>query len=133
MQMANLITGINHCFIVDEVGMASTFPQIKYQLTAQGNHHVTIICTSLDNHFSFKKELNILEKMFPLQFIVFYEMIAEPATSIAQENIEAILNSNVMDEITFTISGNEAFIAHIAEELHFLGINQINIQEQLFI
>jgi hypothetical protein len=71
--------------------------------------------------------------MFPLQFIVFYEMIAEPAISIAQENIEAILNSNVMEVITFTISGNEAFIAHIAEELHFLGINQINIQEQLFI
>lgn len=133
MDLTKLIKGTNHCFIVDELGIASTFSLMKSCLTTNLNHHVTIIYYSNDNHFVFKKELVVLERLFPLQFIVFYEMISESTEHLNTDNLEALLNSNVMDDLKFNVSGDEHFNKQICEKLHFLGINKIDIKEILFI
>jgi ferredoxin-NADP reductase len=131
MQSLGYINGIHYCFIVDEIGIASTFPQIKSHLAEQDIHHVSVLYCSSNNHFVFKKELDLLERIFSLQFMVFYEN-ATANFFIPQESIEAILNVNVMAEMNFIISGKEEFIQQVEEQLHFLGIHQIQIQEQLF-
>jgi ferredoxin-NADP reductase len=131
MQSLGYINGIHYCFIVDEIGIASTFPQIKSHLAEHDIHHVSVLCCSSNNHFVFKKELDLLEKIFSLQFMVFYEN-ATANSFIPQESIETILNVNVMSDMNFIISGKEEFIQQVEGQLHFLGIHQIQIQEQLF-
>lgn len=129
MQLTNLINGTNYCFIVDDFGIASAFVDIKNALSNPSYNHVTIIYVSMTNTFVFKNELDILEKMFPLQFIVFYERSNEIEITIAKEKIEALLNSNVMKKLDFFLSGNESFIHNIKNILNFYEINQYTIKE----
>jgi len=133
MDLTKLIKGTNHCFIVDELGIASTFSLMKIYLTTNLNHHVTIIYYSNNNHFVFKKELVVLERLFPLQFIVFYEMISKTTEYFNTDDLEALLNTNVMDDLKFNVSGDQDFNKQICEKLHFLGINKIDIKELFFI
>ena len=136
MKLTNLIKGTNHCFIVDEIGIASSFTLIKDQLVSNFNHHVTIIYYTNESHFIFKKELVVLERLFPLQFIVFYEMTtasSNTSNSYNTEDLEAILNSNVMEDLKFTVSGNQSFVSMISKKLQFLEINQFDINELLFV
>lgn len=132
MKFTTLIKGTNHCFIVDEIGMASTFPLMKDQLVTNINHHVTIVYYSSNSYYTFKKEMIILERLFPLQFIVFYEMNTNNTKNFNTDDLESLLNSNVMENLIFTVSGNSIFNKLICNKLHFLGINNIDIKELLF-
>jgi ferredoxin-NADP reductase len=131
MQSSGLINGVHYFFIVDDIGIASTFPQIKSHLAEANIHHVSLIYSSPSDHFVFKKELDLLEKIFSLQFMIFYE-ISTSNSFVQQETIETLLNVNVMAEMIFIISGKENFIQQVEEQLRFLGIQNIQIQEQLF-
>ncbi len=131
MNASGFICGVHHCFTVDDVGIATTFPKIKSQLTDQQTHHVSVLHISQSNQFIFKKELDSLEKLFALQFIVFYENTIE--TNLIQTAIETILNINVMSEMNFIISGSKDFSNTIETLLQFLGVQQIQIQEQYFV
>lgn len=132
MKFTTLIKGTNHFFIVDEIGMASTFPLMKDQLVTNINHHVTIVYYSSNSYYTFKKEMIILERLFPLQFIVFYEMNTNNTKNFNTDDLESLLNSNVMENLIFTVSGNSTFNKLICNKLHFLGINNIDIKELLF-
>jgi|SRR5450432_703037 len=131
MHPRGFINGIHYCFIVDEIGMASVFPQIKLRLSEHTKHHVSLIYFSANNLFAFKKELTLLEKIFCLQFMVSYES-TDSSISVSQEVIEAILNANVMGKMGFIISGVERFIMEVKTTLHFLGVENIEIKERLF-
>jgi hypothetical protein len=63
--------------------------------------------------------------------MIFYE-ISTSNSFVQQETIETLLNVNVMAEMIFIISGKENFIQQVEEQLRFLGIQNIQIQEQLF-
>lgn len=112
--------------------MASTFPLMKDQLVTNINHHVTIIYYSSNSYYTFKKEMVILERLFPLQFIVFYEMNTNDTKNFNTDDLESLLNSNVMENLIFTVSGNSIFNKLICNKLHFLGINNIDIKKLLF-
>jgi ferredoxin-NADP reductase len=131
MHESSFISGVHHCFIIDDVGIATTFPKIKSKLANQETHHVSVLYISQSNQFIFKKELDLLEKLFALQCIVFYENTIE--TNAIQAALETILNINVMSEMNFIVSGTKLFSNNIENQLHFLGVKQIQIQEQYFV
>jgi ferredoxin-NADP reductase len=125
--------GVHHVFFADDLGIASIFYGLKSKLGEARYQHISLFYCSINKRHLFKKELKILQKHFPTQlFISFHSREAADCCGIRQEDIEAILNANTMQQIEFTISGNEAFVEQIKLSLSFLGIEKVQIQEQFF-
>lgn len=123
----------NHWVIIaDETGMASVFPTLKEKLAHNGLTAVTILYQSQNNQFLFHKELDILEWHFPTRLYVSYESSVDHTIVVKQESIEAVINANTVYPMSFSISGNPAFTKTVREILHFLGVTNIDIQEQFF-
>lgn len=125
--------GVHHVFFADDLGIASIFSGLKNKLGELKYQHITLLYCSLNKQHLFKKELKILQKHFPAQLFVSFHL-REPTNccGIQQEDIEAILNANTMQQMQFTISGNDAFVEQISSSLSFLGIEKVQIQEQFF-
>jgi hypothetical protein len=90
----------------------------------------TLIYFSSERNFIFERELDILQKRYPSQFIwnaVREKVIA--ASTTLQELLEAVINSNTKDRMIFILSGDEELIYIVSNQLWFLGIckNQIKI------
>ena len=125
--------GIHHVFFADDLGIASIFYDLKSRLAEVKYQHITLFYCSLNKQHLFKKELKILQKHFPAQLFVGYHSNESAShCNIQQEDIEAILNANTMQQMQFTISGNETFVEEIKVSLSFLGIEKVQIQEQFF-
>jgi len=131
MNNSGFICGLHHSYIVDDIGIDKIFSKIKTQLAEKEKNQVTLLYLSQSNQFFFEKELDLLEKEYTLQFIVFYENTIE--ANLIQAATQTILNINVMSEMNFIISGNKGFYNSIANHLKFSGINQIQIQKQYFV
>ena len=119
--------GVHYIFFADDLGMASIFPELKKRLAERGYKHVSLIYCSASSRHQFRKELEILQKHFPALFFISYH-----AEFFQQEDIEAVLNANTMQQTYFIISGNVLFVEKVKEVLTFLGIKDIQIQEQYF-
>lgn len=120
-------------YIADEAGMASVFPELKQELAAAPSTAITILYRSANNHFAFAKELNILERYFPGRLYIAFESEAAPGNDIScQRTIEAIINTNIIPETNFILSGQTEFIEQAKTVLLFLGINKVTIHEQFF-
>ncbi|WPU96143.1 hypothetical protein SNE25_11490 [Mucilaginibacter sabulilitoris] len=125
--------GVHHVFFADDLGVASIFYGLKSRLAEVKYQHISLFYCSLNKQHLFKKEFKILQKHFPAQLFVSYHSKGSAGhCNIRQEDIEAILNSNTMQQMQFTISGNEAFVEKIKASLSFLGIEKVQIQEQFF-
>lgn len=119
--------GVHYIFFADDLGMASIFPVLKKRLAERGYKHVSLIYCSVSSRHQFRKELEILQKHFPAWLFISYH----PGT-FQQEDIEAVLNANTMQQTYFIISGNGMFVEKAKEVLAFLGIKDLQIQEQYF-
>lgn len=125
--------GVHYVFFADDLGMASIFSGLKNKLGEPKHQHISLLYCSLNKQHLFKKELKILQKHFPAQlFVSFLSRESDSRCGIRQEDIEAILNANTMQQMQFTISGNDAFVEQISATLSFLGIEKVQIQEQFF-
>jgi len=124
---------IHYLYFADDLGIATIFPALKDRLAEPGHQHVSLLYYSVNNTHIFKKELEILQKHFPSQFLVSYLSKALTGQWIfQQDDVESVLNANTMQHMRFIISGNEAFAEHVKDQLTFLGITTIQIQEQYF-
>jgi hypothetical protein len=120
-------------YIADEAGMASVFPELKHELTETSSTVITILYQSVNNHFAFTKELNILERYFPGRLYISYESGTTSGNDVScQRTIEAIINTNIIPQTSFILSGQTEFIEQTKTVLQFLGVNTITIHEQFF-
>ena len=121
-------TSLHSVYVVDEEGMSKIFADLKQMLVLQ--HHATLIYFSSKDNFIFDRELEILQKRYPSQFILYpvREKVIDASTTL-QELLEAVINSNTKDRLIFILSGDEELIHIVSNQLWFLGIckNQIKI------
>ena len=121
-------TSLHSVYIVDEDGMSKIFADLKQTLVLQQD--ATLIYFSSENNFIFDRELEILQKRYPTQFILYpvQEKVID-ASATLQELLEAVINSNTKDRMIFILSGDEELIYIVSNQLWFLGIckNQIKI------
>lgn len=124
---------IHYIFFTDDLGIASIFPAIKQKLAELRHKHVSLLYCSASNRHIFRKELEILQAHFPSQLLVCYHSDAlNDHCIVEQEDIEALLNANTMQQMEFIVSGNAEFVQKVSSVLNFLGIDSIQIQEQYF-
>ncbi|WP_026994943.1 hypothetical protein [Flectobacillus major] len=130
----NLDNGIHWVYITDESGMATVFPQLKAKLVGKELHHVSVVYYAPTKVFHFQRELEILLRHYPTVLFVYF-IIAEVADNFFQEHpeLESIINANTMTSMEFVVCGSDAFCLKATELLHFLDIQQITIQNPLFI
>jgi len=121
-------TSLHSVYIVDEDGMSKIFADLKQTLVLQND--ATLIYFSSESNFIFERELEILQKRYPSQFILYgmREKLIEASTTL-QELLEAVINSNTKDRLIFIPAGDEELIYIASNQLWFLGIykNQIKI------
>ena len=117
---------LHFVYVVNEEGMSSIFEDLKQKLVFQ--HHASLIYFSSNDNFIFSKELDILQKRYPTQFILYKirEELVDASTSV-QELLEAVINSNTKDKLLFILSHDDELIHIVSNRLWFLGIckNQI--------
>ena len=120
-------TSLHSVYIVDEDGMSKIFADLKQTLVLQND--ATLIYFSSESNFIFERELEILQKRYPSQIIVYKkgEELIDASTSI-QELLEAVINSNTKDNLIFILSQDEELIHIVSTRLWFLGINKNQIQ-----
>jgi ferredoxin-NADP reductase len=125
--------GIHYIFLADDLGIASIFPTLKQKLAEPGHQHVSLLYCSANSHHIFRKELEILQTHFPSQLFVSYHAKALSGHwPLEQEDIEAVINANTMPQMKFIVSGNTESVQRVSSVLNFLGIKNIQIQEQYF-
>ncbi|MFX1706422.1 hypothetical protein PV783_20805 [Chitinophaga sp. CC14] len=131
MQITN--NSAHHLFISDAVGLASIFPLLKQTLAVSAGAHVSLLYSSAQGDFHFKKELVILQSRYATQLFVYYisGSDTEPGVDL-QKEIEAAINANTKPCMEFTISGNKFFTGRVEVILRFLGIQNYRLQEQYF-
>lgn len=123
----------HYIYLADDLGIASVFPKIKELMLTFEHPLFSLLYYSSDENFVFKRELDILQRVYPAQFIVWYESIPNyDFQHQIQIGVEAILNANTRKRMCFTVSGVEDFSQICIDRLNFLGINEIKIQEQYF-
>jgi len=135
MQKFNNIkgSGVHHVFFADDLGIASVFQTLKSRLSEPCDQHVSLFYCSLNSQHNFQKELKLLQQHFPCQlFVIYHSNEFAGHCILQQDDIEAVINANTMPQMNFTISGNESFAYTIKELLTFLGIENVQIQEQYF-
>ena len=127
MQVTIDRTSLHFVYVVDEEGMSRIFADFKQKLVLQ--HHVTLIYFSPKNNFILDRELEILQRRYSSQFILYQmrENLIDASTSI-QELLEAVINSNTKDNLIFILSGDEELGHIVSNRLWFLGIRKKHIQ-----
>lgn len=119
MQNSKLSHSKHIVFIADNEGIDIGFPEIvkllKYEPPT--NMHISLLYISESADFIFRNELKVLTKRFPTTLITYY------SSTLQQETIEMIINTNTKPKIEFFLSVNEELQATIFNKLRFLSIN----------
>jgi ferredoxin-NADP reductase len=133
MQEFTSETNRHYVFLADDDGLATAFPKIKDCLALPGYKHVTLLHLSSSKPNAFHQELDILQRHFPTQLFVLPRR-KEPVgqAEYCQQDLEAVLNANTMQEMQFIVSGSEEFVQKAGDRLHFLGIKKFQIEEHYF-
>lgn len=134
--MQQFITSRNNLHLVticDEEGVFEAFNLIKALLPVEAGSNISFVyaIADLNPRILFIRELSILEKRFPESFYVHklnVDSIPYGISSIIQEFLEAIINTNFSLIIKFSIFGDESFSSHVLGILRFLNINSTDIQ-----
>ncbi|MFC5412168.1 hypothetical protein ACFPMF_22775 [Larkinella bovis] len=125
MQALHPASTIHFLFITDETGMGAAFALLKSSLVAHPANHVSLVYHSPAEPPVFQRELAILSRHFPTQFIPYYET-GQPTelTFVPQETLEAILNTNTREELRILIYGTDEFMTSVREQLLFLNVEK---------
>jgi hypothetical protein len=131
----NRIAGESFHLVVacDEVGIFDAFELVKNHLGNREKEILSMIYIVLkkNNRPLFEKELSILEKRFSSNFFIYLLEIDSVDYCYIQEFVEAIINSNTIPIMNFSVFGNENFIYHISEILRFLSIRTSQINSKI--
>ena len=113
-------------YIVNEDGLNKVFTDIKETLASQND--ATLIYFSAENDFVYSRELNILRKRYPSQFVIYKirESVLDKPSSF-QELLEAIINANTKEKLIFVLSGDEELNHIVSNCLWFLSIDKNQI------
>lgn len=118
--------------LADEAGIANVFLHIKELLASGPQSMLTLFYYSSDPVFVFKRELDILERHFFVQFFVNYENARlNEIEIIHHESLEAAINANVWPKMSFQIAGEQSLIEKAKSLLCFLGIDDIQVIAQV--
>ena len=129
MQAITDKTSLHSVYVVDEEGVSNIFRELKEILASQPNYHATLIYSSPENSFIFDRELQILQRRYPTQFILYpvRQKVSDASTTL-QELLEAIINSNTKHRLIFILSGDEELIYIASNQLWFLNISKDQIK-----
>ena len=129
MQAITDKTSLHSIYVVDEEGVSNIFRELKEILASQPNYHATLIYSSPENSFIFDSELQILQRRYPTQFILYpvRQKVSDASTTL-QELLEAIINSNTKDMLTYILSGDEELLHIVSNRLWFLDICKSQIK-----
>jgi len=129
MQAITDKTSLHSVYIVDEEGISKIFTELKHMLTSHADNHTTLIYFSPENNFLFGRELEILQKRYPSQLVLYpvREKVID-ASTLLQELLEAVINSNTKHRLIFILSGDEELIYIVSNQLWFLGISKDQIK-----
>ena len=120
-------TSLHSVYIVDEDGMSKIFADLKQTLVLQND--ATLIYFSSESNFIFERELEILQKRYPSQFILYgmREKLIEASTTL-QELLEAVINSNTKDKLIFILSADDEVVFNASHTLWLSGIEEKQIK-----
>jgi hypothetical protein len=118
---------IHLVLISDENGIFDAFLLIKKELIANAASCLSLVYAipKQKQHPLFEQELTFLEKRFSQSLLVYKVAIDFDSGCISQEFIEALINSNMSEKMTFLLFGNDEFISSLSEILNFLNAKQI--------
>ncbi len=119
----------HYVYFADNNGMHHIYPEIKEQLSTDAGNLVSLIYFQTGETYLFKRELDTLNKRFPVQLVVYYEHTGPGQENAIQETIEVVLNSNTSGSLNFILAVSEALAAGITSSLLFLDVKQADIRE----
>jgi hypothetical protein len=125
--------GLHLIIVCDEAGIFDAFYFVKDRMSDRGNSFLSLIYTVSDKnlHPLFGQELSILEKRFPVNLMVQILRINTTNYGFVQELIEAIINSNTLPVMKFSVFGNDEFVNYIYGVLKFLDVEAFFINSKI--
>ena len=129
MQAITDKNSLHSVYIVGEEGISKIFTELKHMLASYADNHTTLVYFSPENDFIFARELEILQKRYPTQLALYpvREKVID-ASTLLQELLEAIINSNTKQRLVFILSGDEELIYIVSNQLWFLNISKDQIK-----
>jgi hypothetical protein len=134
VEVKNIRKGENYSFhlviVCDETGIFNAFIFLKDMLSDNGKVFISFIYTVSDKNPQplFKNELSILEKRYSACLLIFIVEIETRKDFFKQEILEAIINSNTLPEMRFSIFGQDAFVNHLSELVRFISAKPYSIE-----
>jgi len=132
MQAISKKVSTHHIFIADEKAMNISFPQLKTVLKNTSSD-ISFINISSNGRYIFQRELDILSRHYPNRLMLYFENFNLAIDEfIENEILQAIINSNICDEMNFIIMTEDDGFYAIKNHLIFLGIEEKNIHLSFF-
>jgi hypothetical protein len=127
----NKTSNIHLVYVTDEEGVFSAFKQVKDDLVVNVIPCLSFIyaVSNKNSKLLFEQELNFLEKRFPQKLLIYKVPVRLGLDCINQEFLEALINSNTSEEMTFSLFGNREFVSHLSDILSFLGVKSVVISK----
>lgn len=111
-------------FIADEQGVFQAFEQLKSTLGV-GVYISFVYAHSDQTATLYQQELVFLANRFSTHLQIHKVTLNAQQPTLPQEFIEALVNSNTSEKLTFYLFGTERFMESISQVLHFLGIESM--------
>lgn len=131
--LKNKIQNFHFVYFTDEQGVFNAFEHVKGVLAQYPDSFLSFIYAVSKNssRFLFQQELEILEQRFQKNLIVYPLIYCSSESYINQEFIEALINSNISENMNFLLFGNSEFIYQLTSSLGFLGIQSVIISKSI--
>ncbi len=127
-----LIEQDEYVFVVDVHGILQVFSDIKTKLLSKPDCFLTVLYVPQNSstHSLFKDELEYLEKRFRSRFSLIVASLNDEQT-FDSKHLEVIINSSIVKEQYFIVSGEQDFADLVLNQLLFLSINIDRIKIQI--
>jgi NAD(P)H-flavin reductase len=114
-------------YVVDEKGKPKILAHLKQAIDPL--HHTTLIYLYSKDDFIFDRELDLLQKRHPIQFLLnpVKEKMGDVATAL-QELLKAVINSNTKDKLIFILSADDEVVFNASHTLWLSGIEEKQIK-----
>jgi hypothetical protein len=109
--------------------MNHIYPEIKEKLSEDSCNLISLIYFHTGEAYFFKRELDTLNKRFPVQLVIYYEHTDPVNENTLQETIEVVLNSNTSGSLSSILAVSEELAMSITSILLFLDVKQEDIRE----
>ncbi len=116
----------------DETEIFDAFELIKNQLADKEKTFLSLIYIVADRnlHPLFERELSILERRFSDNLLIYLLNVDAVEYCFIQELIEAIINSNTLPIMKFSVFGNTEFVSYVSGILRFLDVKAFLINSK---